>query len=1055
MVAGSAPSLLIGREREQAILREHLAAALAGNGSLALIGGEAGIGKTALAEAICRDATEHGARVLVGRCFDLAETPAYGPWLYLFGRYHSNGGPSLPSVFSESGQIGTVASQAELFRQVLDFLQAITVQRPVVLLLDDLHWADAASRDLLRFLSQSVGVLPILIIVAYRSDELSRQHPLYYLLPTLEREAHAVRLDLRTLSLKAVHALVARRYLLTDADADRLVSYLFERAEGNAFFTLQLLRALEEEDVLRLVEREWSVGDLDQVRLPVAVLQVIDGRLLRLDEETQRLLAIAAVIGHEVPLPVWAAVSAVDEDHLAEVLEQAIAARAMEVMPDGTRVRFVHALMRQALYERILPPRRRRMHLTVAEMLLTSGAPDPDAVATHFQQARDRRAIEWLIRAGERAEQAYAWFTAADRFGAALALMTEGGAAPQERGWLLFHLAMLTSYADHARTIAYLDEAARLAESASDRTLLTYATCRRGWVRCTAGDPRRGLPELERGVAALDALPAAEQVLIVTFGNVLRGHNDRAILVVFLAQAGRYADARMQAERTIARGGELSRAHFGMGLVHAALGEAEEARRSFGAAREGLRALGHTHIEGWVAHYELAWAVLAYQTNRLDERRRLADTARQAWARASSIERNIIPDAALLTLQYVETDWHEARAVAMACRAAFGATASAHIPKRVLGDITRAQGDVDLAWTVVREQLSAGVDTAYDDIDFIPALEFQRLAVSLALDQGDLSTAQAWLETHDRWLASNGAVLGRSEGQALWAQYYRARGDARRAYHHATQALACATAPHQPLALLAAHRLLGELNTAMGRVAYAATHLDAALGLATACAAPYERALTLLALAELRAATSQRPEAMALLDEIQTICTPLGAVLALAKADALAARLSGAAGASPPSYPAGLSAREVEVLRLMAAGESNRDIANTLFLSERTVQVHVRHILTKTGADNRAAATAFALRNNLACSRTRKPNTRIVYAFRRIETDYHAPFEHNEYAFPPMARGMVVAMLPHKGIPREEIAALKGDDHVSSGEQGLLSPLPRGGSERWEPRSRR
>jgi len=942
MVAGSAPSLLIGREREQAILREHLAAALAGNGSLTLIGGEAGIGKTALAEAICRDATEHGARVLVGRCFDLAETPAYGPWLYLFGRYHSDGGPPLPPAFSEP-------SQAALFRQVLDFLQAITAQRPVVLLLDDLHWADAASRDLLRFLSQSVGALPVLVIVAYRSDELSRHHPLYHLLPILEREARAIRLDLRPLSPKAVHALVERRYSLTDADADRLVSYLFERAEGNAFFTLQLLRALEEEDMLRLAESEWSVGDLGQVRLPVAVLQVIDGRLLRLDEETQRLLAIAAVIGHEVPLPVWVAVSAVDEDRLAEVLEQAIAARAMEMVPDGARVRFVHALMRQALYERILPPRRRRVHLAVAEMLLTSSIPDPDAVATHFQQAGDRRAIEWLIRAGERAEQAYAWFTAADRFGAALALMEEGGAAPQERGWLLFHLAMLTSYADHARTIAYLDEVTRLAESASDRTLLAYATCRRGWVRCNAGDPRRGLPELERGAAALDALPAAEQVLVVLFGSVLRGHNDRAMLVVFLAQAGRYADAHLQAERTIARGGEVSRAHFGMGLVHAALGEAEEARRSFGIAREGLRALGHTHIEGWVAHYELTWVVLTNQTDRLDERRRLADTARQAWARASSIERNIIPDAALLALQYVETDWHEARAVAMACRAAFGATASAHVPKRVLGDIARAQGDMDLAWTIVREQLPAGVDTAYDDINFIPALEFQRLAASLALDQGDLGTAQAWLETHDRWLASNEAVLGRSEGQALWAEYYRARGDARRAYHHATQALACATEPRQPLALLAAHRLLGELNTAMGRVAYAATHLDAAL-----------------ALAELRAATGQRAESAALLDEVRTICTPLGAALALTKADALAARLAGAAVASPPSYPASLSAREVEVLRLMAAGESNRDIANALFLSERTVQVHVRHILTKTGADNRAAATAFALRNNLA-----------------------------------------------------------------------------------------
>lgn len=225
--AGGASSLLVGRAREQAILRERFAAACAGNGNLALIEGEAGIGKTALAEALCRDATEQGALVLVGRCFDLAETPAYGPWLYLFERYHASGGPPLPPAFSEPGQVSAVASQAALFRQVLDFLRALTAQHPVVLLLDDLHWADAATRDLLRFLTQSIDTLPLLVIVAYRSDELGRQHPLYQLLPILEREVDATRLDLHRLASEDVGALVTRRYPLSAADTDRLVAYLF------------------------------------------------------------------------------------------------------------------------------------------------------------------------------------------------------------------------------------------------------------------------------------------------------------------------------------------------------------------------------------------------------------------------------------------------------------------------------------------------------------------------------------------------------------------------------------------------------------------------------------------------------------------------------------------------------------------------------------------------------------------------------------------------------------------------------------------------------------
>jgi DNA-binding CsgD family transcriptional regulator len=404
---------------------------------------------------------------------------------------------------------------------------------------------------------------------------------------------------------------------------------------------------------------------------------------------------------------------------------------------------------------------------------------------------------------------------------------------------------------------------------------------------------------------------------------------------------------------------------FGLGMVHAALGEPEEARRHFARARQLLRAVGHSHVEGWVAHFELTCAMLPYQTERVDERRRLADEAQRALAAAGSIERSSIPESAGLALDYVEGAWRTARDIGLAAREASGTSAAAHVYKPVLGEIARAQGDAALAWAMVQEELPAGVATAYGDVSFLPALEYQRLAVELAIHEGDLDLAQRWLETHDAWLAWNDAVLGRSEGQALWARYHRARGDGRHAYQHATQALAAASAPRQPLALLTAHRLLGELNTVMGRVAYAATHLDAALGLATACAAPYERALTLLAFAELRAITGQHTEAVALLDAVRAVCVPLGAATALARADKLHARLAGKARIAPPP-PAGLTPREVEVLRLLAAGHTNRAIGATLFLSERTVQVHVRHILTKTGAENRAGATAFAVRHGLA-----------------------------------------------------------------------------------------
>jgi ATP/maltotriose-dependent transcriptional regulator MalT len=182
------------------------------------------------------------------------------------------------------------------------------------------------------------------------------------------------------------------------------------------------------------------------------------------------------------------------------------------------------------------------------------------------------------------------------------------------------------------------------------------------------------------------------------------------------------------------------------------------------------------------------------------------------------------------------------------------------------------------------------------------------------------------------------------------------------ARQHAAQAVLRATDPRQPLALLAAHRLCGELETAAGRHADAAAHLDEALALAESCAAPYERALTLLVMAELHAATGKTAEAQAYLTEVEAICQPLGARRALDRADALAERL---AKSSPAAYPAGLTAREVEVLRLVATGLSDAAVAERLFLSLHTVKTHLRSIYSKLDVPSRTAAARFATEHDL------------------------------------------------------------------------------------------
>ncbi|HET8626881.1 MAG TPA: helix-turn-helix transcriptional regulator, partial [Thermomicrobiales bacterium] len=180
------------------------------------------------------------------------------------------------------------------------------------------------------------------------------------------------------------------------------------------------------------------------------------------------------------------------------------------------------------------------------------------------------------------------------------------------------------------------------------------------------------------------------------------------------------------------------------------------------------------------------------------------------------------------------------------------------------------------------------------------------------------------------------------------------------ARQHVAAALAHASEPRQPLALLAAHRALGELATQAGQHSEAAAHLAESLALADACAAPYERALTLLALTEQRAATGEHDAAREALAEARALLDPLGAKPALARASALAATLP-----APAAHPAGLTAREAEVLRLVAAGLTNAQVAARLSLSPHTVNTHLTAIYGKLGVSTRGAAIRFALEHDL------------------------------------------------------------------------------------------
>jgi ATP/maltotriose-dependent transcriptional regulator MalT len=962
------PPPFVGRDREFALLQDRLTAAQGGRGSLVLISGEAGIGKSALADRLVRKATGARLNVLAGHCYDRTETPPYGPWIEIARQVQTlpdaTNAPSVP-------RLDDVTSLADLFSRARDFLVALTAERPLVLVLEDLHWADSASLDLLRFIARGAGDFPLLLVATYRDEDVNRSHALAALVPLLVREAPTERLALRPLDTEDTQALVQMRYNLAESVTQRLATYLMERTEGNALFMTELLRSLEEEQLLDRLDGSPYLDAIARTPVPSLLQQIVDDRLARLGNDTSALLAVAAVIGQEVPLAVWSVVTGADEETLLTAVEHAEAAHLVAASTRDDSIRFTHALIRDVLYGHVSALRRRRLHLKVAEACVAASPPDPDTIAYHLLQAGDERATAWLVRAAERAEDAYALVSAAERYERALALLDAQDGDLAERGWLRLLVAALRRHEDLDRSYSWAEEAVVMATKAGAPSLVARARALHGLLAGYRSDYRTAKADLVAAEAAAERLPTGAGL------SRREQHIDKiangGTLTICLAYGGYLAEARTRGEAYLSRSvdaastpeelGAIADVYTGLALTYAIQGEPVLARRSFAAASAAHHGSDQDMFAYANHREEMIHAVLPYQSDDLVGRERVAAAAARMAIR--SVERGghvstDLPRFARVPLLVIEGQWREARRILDLPRTSdLALMVCFNVFHR--GTIARAQGDTAMAWQCVHEPFRPSPETEPGE-HFCPMpLQFHLLAAGLALDARDLRTARTWLDLYRRWLDFMDATLGRSDGEVLDAEWHRASGDTERAQDHATRALVYASSPRQPLALLAAHRMLGILDADERRAEAAEAHFAEALALATACHAPYERALTLIAQADFLAATDDARRARQLLDEARDLCLSMDARPALDRIARLVARLDGPA----DGPPAGLSARELDVLRLVAAGCSNAEIAERLFVSPNTVKTHVAHLLAKIGVPNRAAATEYAVRHGL------------------------------------------------------------------------------------------
>ena len=397
-----AQSPYVGREAERAELRARLASAAAGRGGLVLVAGEPGIGKTRLVSEVCREAGD-GVVVLMGGCHD-GEVTAGAPFVEALTDWIRRTtadeartvlGPEAPILARLVPGIRTTLPEVEeplpvpaeqethrLHDALSQVLFRLGEARAVVLVLDDLHWADPATVGMLRALARRAAGHPLLVVGTYRDTDLDRTHPLAEAIPDLRREAEPTRISLDGLTSEAVHELLRR---LADHEVSEAFAELLTRhTDGNPFFLREMLLHLTAEGKLRFEDGSWVADDDVAVSIPEGVREVVGRRLSQLSADANALLGVGALFDVAFPLAVAADVAGLAEDDALDAVDEALAARIVQPGDRFDHYGFTHALFRQTLLAEQNPSRQVRSHRAIAEALekRLDGEPTADEAAS-------------------------------------------------------------------------------------------------------------------------------------------------------------------------------------------------------------------------------------------------------------------------------------------------------------------------------------------------------------------------------------------------------------------------------------------------------------------------------------------------------------------------------------------------------------------------------------------------------------------------------------------------------------------------------------------------
>ncbi|MEV7688782.1 helix-turn-helix transcriptional regulator [Streptomyces bungoensis] len=995
----SVSPVFVGRAEELDTLNEALGRAAAGGEPQALLlGGEAGVGKTRLVEEFTTAACRAGAVVAVGGCVEIGgDGLPFSPFSTALRTLRE----ALPEEFAAAGagqeeelarllpELGEAPAgrhdeqdMARLFELTVRLLERVAAERSVVLVLEDLHWADASTRHLLSYLFRTLRTGRLLVLATYRADDIHRRHPLRPLLAELDRLRTVRRIELARFTREEVARQIAG-ILATEPDPAQ-VDEIFDRSDGNAFFVEELAVAACEGCCTGLTD---SLRDLLLVRVEA------------LPESTQQVARVIAEGGCTVEYGLIAAVARLTEDDLIEALRAAVGANILTVTPAGDGYRFRHALVREAVADDLLPGERSRLNRRYAEAVEADATllPADERVmrlAGHWYHARDAaRALPAVLDASVVARRRHAyteqlrlleramelWETAPEEVRSALRPVDytdvyppcgcDPATTPLRYLDLMAEAAVAGRFGgERERALKIVRRALRLLEDDPDslraawfwvqRSRLVQSLARGdGWPElATAQDLVRGLPpsEVHAEVLALaanwsmlhrpgpEAFAAAERA--VEYARMVGAReielNARLTLGGLMVDSGDIepglAQMRQAMADALAEGVThvVGRAHVNLPSELQSVGRDREAEPILRAGVAFTRRHGLLDDEAWV------WGNLSdalYALGRWEEAAEAAQNALRVGHSAKpqgsgalrlahlALARGDIAESArrLATARTrygthdpMPQQWLPLARVALGVAAAEGRILDARAELLTALETGFPAGTQRYAWPLL---LAAA--TAEADARALPAAEPGReeLLDRLRTAVRALTTGAPLWAAYDRWTR---AELLRAEGRdtpATWSE--------------AVTAFECLDRPYD-LARVR-HRLAQALLAHGGEE-------------------ERERALELLRLA---GAVAAHLGARPLADAVARLAQRARLTLTHAPHRALAP--------AGPADALGLTSRERDVLRLVSAGRTNRQIAEELFISPKTASVHVSNILAKLGVSGRGEAAAVAHRMGL------------------------------------------------------------------------------------------